>query len=164
MEYKANWSILLWECYLNQKSYSSQSFFLFFSFLFAFLDFSTEEQKIFIAANNYIDLKRKKKLSCIRFFLRIRIVYAMNPYWHLHASNQVVYISFSLVRYTIIEVTWQCVIIPRVLASLYQSSIRIRRKKKHSHLNIEGTFVCRLALLNVFLHIIHRETHIHCAR
>lgn len=164
MEYKANWSILLWECYLNQKSYSNQSFFLFFFFSFRVSRlFNGRAEDIHRCKQLYWP-KKKKKLSCIRFFLRIRIVYAMNPYWHLHASNQVVYISFSLVRYTIIEVTWQCVIIPRVLASLYQSSIRIRRKKKHSHLNIEGTFVCRLALLNVFLHIIHRETHIHRAR
>lgn len=34
------------------------------------------------------------------------------------------------------------------------------KKKKDSHLNIEGTFVCRLALLNVFpTHHTQRDTH-----
>lgn len=79
---------------------------------------------------------------------------------------------FRLVHYTInmIEVTWQCVIIPRVLASLYQSSIEEeigwKKKKKHSRLNIEGTICMSLSIIECIpTHHTHWETHtLHRAR
>lgn len=80
-KYKANWLYLCFENVYVRIKNRIQADHFFLSSFFASLDyFSTEEQKIFITASNYIDLKRKKEpYSCIRFFLRVVQYVLTNP-------------------------------------------------------------------------------------